>query len=64
MPCQAKSFECHLRRVYIGQGNPYYHGEMCTGCRWWLNTQTDILSKERAGLILPPPARLLYGRPR
>ena len=51
MPCMAKTFECRIYKIYLGSGNPYYHGELCVGCTFWQNTPNDIAFNVNVGII-------------
>ena len=55
MPCTADFFQtkdgsiCHIYKKYIeaGQGGQFYHGELCEGCGWWVDSPEDREVKER-----------------
>lgn len=52
MPCEAKTFSCHVRKSYIEtSGNPYYRGELCMSCMFWEDGPEDLDFKARVGLI-------------
>ena len=47
MPCQAPGINCRIYKVYIADAGSSYHGELCAGCRWWLETPEDQSFKRR-----------------
>lgn len=51
MPCLNEKLACLIFRAHIRVGNPYYHGELCGGCRWWVDAPLDTAFKERIARI-------------
>lgn len=59
MPCTADFFQtkdgssCHIHKKYIesGEGGQFYHGELCKGCAWWIDSPEDKAFWERLELL-------------
>lgn len=49
MPCTNETLQskdgscCHIHKTYIESGSSggKYHGELCSGCIWWEDTEED-----------------------
>lgn len=52
MPCTTDAFNCHIRNIYIWFGSSGYHGELCSGCPYWLDLPADIAFKSRSDILI------------